>query len=454
MALYNDSDSDSDNEFFTNNAQKRLTRNTNFALRPKMYEEEEEKAELVYTKDIKKFNPYNLMFDDNESVGSAFSIPKRVRQSTDADSVDSDNDFEPYMRGRKLVIATNDDIENFLDGNPVGQKQDNDGELDEYGSASDMEEGGGSVSGSEEEVLVKKEEKEEEPLPPQGRKFLVKKKVKKVDRERKELSKEQVREILAKVRSAKKSKSSKPNVAPAKAIVAPAIALKSAEKIIQEATGEGKPLPEAIKIAKKFLVEKKEEAEEAKAEESEGEELGLADAMGALSLSSEIKQKEQDLKILQAKPIPEDPNEAQALKKSITILKRLIKRIKNQATAPPALFKSANIEEREVGKGKGSMKIFYKGVEVTPTKMTINTMETIKEEILASVPSKARTRALGKMVRAISGRKKRDEATGRPDEIALPKSPKVAKAPKSPKTPSKGKANSGGGGGARKSKKE
>ena len=169
--------------------------------------------------------------------------------------------------------------------------------------------------------------------------------------------------------------------------------------------------------------------------------------MEALTLS-EIKQKERDLKILQAKPIPEDPKEAEALKKAIKNLKSLISRIKNQAKASPALFKSANIEEREVGKGKGSKKIFYRGVEVTPTKMTLNIMETVKGEVIDAIPSKEKTRVLGKIIRAISDRKKRDLATGRPDEVADAKVPKVPKAPKSqPSNLSKSKTQSAGGGG-------
>lgn len=198
----------------------------------------------------------------------------------------------------------------------------------------------------------------------------------------------------------------------------------------------------------KYMPMKAEAREEAKAESESDTEVNLTEETGALTLSSEIKQKERDLKILQAKPIPEDPKEAEALKKAIKNLKSLISRIKNQTKAPPALFKSANIEEREVGKGKGSKKIFYRGVEVTPTKMTINTMQTVKGEIIDAIPSKEKTRVLGKILRAISDRKKRDLATGRPDEVADAKVPKVPKAPrtKSPKL-SKSKTQSAGGGG-------
>jgi len=118
MALYNDSDSDSDNEFFTNKSSARLTRNTSTIYRPGVYEDEENFPEFEVTKNLSKFNRDNITLDDTESIGSDFEC-RRMKGlpflvATDMDSVDSDNDFEPYMRGRKLVIATNDPIDNFL----------------------------------------------------------------------------------------------------------------------------------------------------------------------------------------------------------------------------------------------------------------------------------------------------------------------------------------------------
>lgn len=399
MALYNDSDSDSDTELFTNNARNRLTRNSNFELRPKMYEEEQD-DELVYTKDTRKFNPYDIALDDNESVGSALSIPKRVRQSTNADEVDSDNDFEPYMRGRKLVIATDDDIDNFLDGNGSGEKEDIDGKLDGYGSASDMEEGVGSASegeGAKKEVQIGKDKlaklKEKytakEITEEQLNKYMPKKAMAK-----KEGAKEQVREVLAKVRSAKKSKS-----IPARAMVAPAIALKPAEEMLQE-------VPEAISNAKKFLV-----TEEAK----------------PTLTSPTLQEKESDLKILLAKPTPADPKEAKALKTAITNLRKLITRMTGQLSIKPILFKSANIKEVEVGTGKGSKKVMFNDVEITPTKMTLATMRKALEEVKNYTPSKERTRVEGKINRAILDRIKRDKATEKPDEVVPAKVKPVTK---------------------------
>ena len=118
MALYNDSDSDSDNEFFTNKSSARLTRNTNTLYRPGLYEDEVKITEFEVTTNLSKFKRGNIELDDDLSVGSDYE-PVTVRnflKATDMDSVDSDNDFEPYMRGRKLVLPTNDPIDDFLDG--------------------------------------------------------------------------------------------------------------------------------------------------------------------------------------------------------------------------------------------------------------------------------------------------------------------------------------------------
>ena len=130
MALYNDSDSDSDNEFFTNKSSARLTRNTSTIYRPGVYEDEENFPEFEVTKNLSKFNRDSIFFDDTESIGSDFEplTVKKFLKATDMDSVDSDNDFEPYMRGRKLVIATNDPIDNFL-----GDDREEEEELQETG---------------------------------------------------------------------------------------------------------------------------------------------------------------------------------------------------------------------------------------------------------------------------------------------------------------------------------
>lgn len=411
MALYNDSDSDSDTEMFTNGHQ-RLTRNSNFTLRPAMYEEAE-KAELVYTKDIRKFNPYNIMFDDNESVGSALDIPKRVKQSTNMDEVDSDNDFEPTMTRKNVVIATDDDIEHFLDGNPAGQKEDIDGELDEYGSASASEaeeEGGGSVSEEGEAVYAPRPINKED-----SAKLLELSKKYSGRGKGKEGAKAQVRSVLEKVRSAK----SKVRGAPVKvAKIEGTVKLRDAKEILA---------PLAPVVAPK---------EEAK-EEAKAEEKAKAKEEAPVGFKAEIEAKEADLKILEAKPRPADADEAKALKTAITNLKRMITRMKSQYNSP-LLFRYLHIEEREVGKGKGSKKIYFNDVEITPVKMTLVKMKEALAEAKNAPADKARTRVISKITRAIADRTKRDTATGNPDAIG-----QIVKAPKAVAPPAP-KANVGG----------
>ena len=115
MAMYNDSDSDSDNEFFTNNGRLALTRNSRIEYRQKMLEPDVP-AELEYTNERGRFNLGHLDLSDDDSVGSVFNTNRKLKASTDADSVDSEYDFEPYMKGR-VILATDEDIEDFLDGN-------------------------------------------------------------------------------------------------------------------------------------------------------------------------------------------------------------------------------------------------------------------------------------------------------------------------------------------------
>ena len=126
MSLYNDSDSDSDTEFFTSKHKESLLRNQGHFYGDGIYEEEHEMPEFDVVKRLVAYNKGHLTMDDDLSVGSDYELPtpKRFPKATDMDEVDSDNDFEPYMRGRKLVLATDDSIEDYLDGNAHAEELD------------------------------------------------------------------------------------------------------------------------------------------------------------------------------------------------------------------------------------------------------------------------------------------------------------------------------------------
>jgi nucleoside diphosphate kinase len=191
-------------------------------------------------------------------------------------------------------------------------------------------------------------------------------------------------------------------------MAAPAIALKPAEEILQEA----KEVKEEVKpeVKRRVLKTVKPEA-----------------VPKAKVTSTILQEKENDLKILQDKPMPTDKAEAKALKTAIKNLKSLITRMTGQLSVKPILFMSENIKEVEVGTGKGSKKILFNGQEVKPAKMTLVTMRKALDEVNKASDSKEKSRVKNKIIRAISDREKRDKATGNPDEVAAPKAPKASK---------------------------
>lgn len=473
MALYNDSDSDSDNEFFTNGHQ-RLTRNSNFALRPKMYEEEQ-KAELVYTKDTKKFNPYNIMFDDNESIGSALDIPKRVKQSTNMDEVDSDNDFEPTMIRKKLVIATDDDIENFLDGNPVGTKDDISGELDDYGSVSDAE-GDAEMSGSEGEGTPVRErgyagvapnkltaEEKAEAMAEYDRRITAlaeryrgiekAQKIKELKAELKaklagkssitgkgkEQAKATVRQVLEKVRSAKnKVKGAKvrnppvifkrtpleaPMLRDAVDILSeaqPKADRKVAEKIldgmiaeaVEKTNGTAKKV--SSEVVNQIMNKASQKAVKLGREKIGNEELAY-EVEGIVSLQQEIKE-------LQAKPIPADPAEAKALKKAIAMKKGALTRLNTAMKRDGApLFVFGELSEvYKSGEGGSYRTLKFRDQELTPEKSTAEFMTEALSQLEKAPASEEKKRLVSVLKRNI-GIRKRGDKTNKYEMKALKK---------------------------------
>ena len=119
MRLYTDSDSDSDTEFFDSrnyNSKGGIFSNNAHHLQPGMYKEyPEHEFEVNHSK--RRFNRADLDIDDDASIGSvAENISRKNFPSLREFDLDSDNDSDVAPYNKPTVIATDDDIEDFMGG--------------------------------------------------------------------------------------------------------------------------------------------------------------------------------------------------------------------------------------------------------------------------------------------------------------------------------------------------